>query len=253
MEIKKPIQKKIKIDTLTLESGADILIKEFNLIMNQPLLIELAILGEDNYRDALATLNFDRASFIGKLDMAEEEIMSVSDFEWIITILRIHDAKRINIQIFLEMCFKNYNIKLDLEQGKIIFTNKNNDNNVIKVTSLNYQILKDYINKIFYMEQKDESSFNTDSPLGERIAKKIAEGRKKVNAKSGQKHVLTNAISSLAVELKLPLTTVYKEFTLYQFYTQLKRQRKYDASENALRFILAGARDVEREDWSGDL
>ena len=101
--------------------------------------------------------------------------------------------------------------------------------------------MKDYSNK------KNKSSYNTQSKVAERIANKLEEGRNKINSMKNkdQKSVFCNAISSLADGLKLPLKTVYNEFTVYQFYNQLKRYQKHEEYEQLMRALLAGAKDIK--------
>lgn len=238
---------------MTLESGADILVKELNLVLNQPYLIEIAKMGQDRYLDALATINFDREQLIGTL--TEEEVMQVSNFLWIILLLKTKDEKKYNLLLFLQIIFKEYDIEINLEEFYMTLKNRNNEKNVVKITELNYDILKDYINIVCYSNKKNKSSYNTQSKVAERIAKKLEEGRNKINSMKNkdQKSVFCNAISSLAEGLKLPLGTVYKEFTVYQFYNQLKRFQKHEEYEQLMRALLAGAKDIKLESWYEDL
>lgn len=241
------------IDQMTLESGADILIKELNLVLNQPYLIDIAKMGQDKYLDALATINFDREQLIG--DLKEEEVKKVSNFLWIILLLKTKKEKQCNLILFLEIIFKEYNIRIDLENFCIFFKNRKNEKNTVKITELNFNILKGYINQVCYLNKKNKSSYNTQSKVAERIAKKIEEGRNKRNSMKNkdQKSVFCNAISSLADGLKLPLKTVYHSFTVYQFYNQLKRYQKHEEYEQLMKALLAGAKDIKLESWYDDL
>lgn len=247
------LTKEPKIDQMTLESGTDILIKELNLILNQPYLIDIAKMGQDRYLDALATINFDREQLIG--DLTQEEIEKISNFLWIMLLLKTKKEKQYNLVLFLQIIFKEYDIEIDLENFWIILKNRNNEKNTVKITDLNFNILKSYINYVCYSNKKNKSSYNTQSKVAERIAKKLEEGRNKINSMKNkdQKSVFCNAISSLADGLKLPLKIVYNEFTVYQFYNQLKRYQKHEEYEQLMKALLAGAKDIKLESWYEDL
>ena len=247
------LTKEPKIDQMTLESGTDILIKELNLILNQPYLIDIAKMGQDRYLDALATINFDREQLIG--DLTQEEVEKISNFLWIMLLLKTKKEKQYNLILFLQIIFKEYDIEIDLENFWIILKNRNNEKNTVKITDLNFNILKSYINYVCYSNKKNKSSYNTQSKVAERIAKKLEEGRNKINSvkNKDQKSVFCNAISSLADGLKLPLKIVYNEFTVYQFYNQLKRYQKHEDYEQLMKALLAGAKDIKLESWYEDL
>lgn len=247
------LTKEPKIDQMTLESGTDILIKELNLILNQPYLIDIAKMGQDRYLDALATINFDREQLIGNL--TQEEVEKISNFLWIMLLLKTKKEKQYNLILFLQIIFKEYDIEIDLENFWIILKNRNNEKNTVKITDLNFNILKSYINYVCYSNKKNKSSYNTQSKVAERIAKKLEEGRNKINSvkNKDQKSVFCNAISSLADGLKLPLKIVYNEFTVYQFYNQLKRYQKHEEYEQLMKALLAGAKDIKLESWYEDL
>ena len=247
------LTKEPKIDQMTLESGTDILIKELNLILNQPYLIDIAKMGQDRYLDALATINFDREQLIG--DLTQEEVEKISNFLWIMLLLKTKKEKQYNLVLFLQIIFKEYDVEIDLENFWIILKNRNNEKNTVKITDLNFNILKSYINYICYSNKKNKSSYNTQSKVAERIAKKLEEGRNKINSMKNkdQKSVFCNAISSLADGLKLPLKIVYNEFTVYQFYNQLKRYQKHEEYEQLMKALLAGAKDIKLESWYEDL
>lgn len=247
------LTKEPTIDQMTLESGTDILIKELNLILNQPYLIDIAKMGQDRYLDALATINFDREQLIG--DLTQEEVEKISNFLWIMLLLKTKKQKRYNLVLFLQIIFKEYDVEIDLENFWIILKNKNNEKNTVKITDLNFNILKSYINYVCYSNKKNKSSYNTQSKVAERIAKKLEEGRNKINSMKNkdQKSVFCNAISSLADGLKFPLKTVYNEFTVYQFYNQLKRYQKHEEYEQLMKALLAGAKDIKLESWYEDL
>lgn len=247
------LTKEPKIDQMTLESGTDILIKELNLILNQPYLIDIAKMGQDRYLDALATINFDREQLIG--DLTQEEVEKISNFLWIMLLLKTKKEKQYNLVLFLQIIFKEYDVEIDLENFWIILKNRNNEKNTVKITDLNFNILKSYINYVCYSNKKNKSSYNTQSKVAERIAKKLEEGRNKINSMKNkdQKSVFCNAISSLADGLKLPLKIVYNEFTVYQFYNQLKRYQKHEEYEQLMKALLAGAKDIKLESWYEDL
>lgn len=255
MEIKS-LEKVIKIDQMVLESGLPILSKELSLIFNQPRLIELAILGEENLFDAIATINFDKEALKSIEEIDEETIENSTDFLWMFVILKNNSNKLNNLILLLQILFKDYEIILIPDNMEFKFKNLKNEKNIVKITELNFNIFKQYFNRIFYVDRKSKNTYNPKNKHAEKIAKKLEEGRKKIESakKTKQSFILCNTISALAEASSLPLQTVYDKYTMVQFYTQLLRHQKHEEYNQMISAMMAGAgSDIKLENWYGDL
>lgn len=266
-ELKK--EEPITIDELTLLSGEDILVEELNLILNQPKLKEIAQMGEDIYVSALSTINFDKEKLEGSTSMSSEQLAQTTNFQWIMVLISRNPQKYKELGLLLSVIFKHYELfitqdkKQNLCTGITLFPKnvpediEEEEKNKLKIIidDSNYEILKKYLNEIFYMSKRNKSRYNTESSAAEAIAKKLEEGRQKVAAqkKKTENSALCNAISSYAIGQKESVSDIFEKYTLYQFYIQLQRSRKYDAYYSGLQAIFAGAQDIELDDWQEDL
>lgn len=253
------------IDELTLFSGEDILVEELSLILNQPKLREIAQLGESTYVSALSTINFDKNRLEGSTSMTSEELAQTTNFQWIMVLISRNPQKYAEFVLLLSIIFKQYDVYILKDPVQKLCTNialipkdiEEDKREELKfiIDDSNYEILKKYLNEIFYMSKKNKSNYNTDSKAAEAIAKKLEEGRQKVAAqkKKSESSVLCNAISSYAVGQKIDVSDVFEKYTLYQFYVQLHRSRKYDAYTTGLQALFAGAQDIELDSWQEDL
>lgn len=249
------LSSKIEVNQMSLESGIDILSKELSLIFKQPKLIEISQLGENNFIDALATINFDKNILKDSPDFTQEQLDKTSDFLWIMIIIKNNKNKFNNLLLLFQIIFRDYEVIINIKDLNLTFISKKNSKNIVKIADINFPILKQYINEIFHLNKKSKSSYNPTNKHAERIAKKLEKGRQKVKTMKGEGEgsALCNGISSLAVALHLPISTVYEKYTIYQFHNQLARYQKQEEYGNQVGAMLAGASDIKITNWYEDL
>lgn len=248
--------KQPELDSMTLSSGIDVLAPELNLIINQPKLIEIAAMTEGRYQDAIAILNLDIET-LKKIntDVNPEEFDKQPILFWIMVLIKMNEQRLYNVLLLLQMMFKAYEVSIDLEKNCFNFISRQNEKNIITVNALNFETFKFYINEILYINKKNKSQYNVENEHAKKIAEKLEKSRAKINAQKnkGQKSVLSNMISAYAEAQHLPIGKVYEQFTMHQFYTQFLRYQKHEEQQRGVQAILAGAQDIELQDWYGDL
>lgn len=243
--------KDIKIQDELLFSGAPILIDKLNILIYQPKLIEYAVCGG---QEALQI--FLR---IISLEPSLEDLNNYPGIKEldIISIIISREKKLNNVfYSFMNLFFKDFNIKTDEKDGHyiLLFENKEIKDMVIHINNLDFLLISHYIKIILDINTDNKNgnkdNFNPDSDKAREIKEKMKKGENIRNRIRNKNHsFLFNAISTFAAEQKMPVELVYNNFTLFQFYTQYKRMNAKLSYEMGIKAILAGAKDVEIPNW----
>ena len=103
---------------LALMCGIDIPLPEFQLILHQPTIKEIAYLGEDNFFSALTYLCLNKNSLITDKKLQSE----VTNFQVLMEVLKDPKIKEIkqNILLLFKILFQDY--KTIMTPNSIIFT-----------------------------------------------------------------------------------------------------------------------------------
>ena len=249
-------------------SGLYIPISELQLTIHQPRLYELALLTESIYTKALATLIITKDHYkkaIEESATTDEEKARVHLLDALYNIDLVFNSIvnsqeiYLAVQMLLMILFPDYNIIIDLEKRYIQFTSKKDDNPVVVINRLNYNKLLFYIKEVFNINKDGSAALSSSkyNPVGknaERIAAKLEERAKRLASMKKHKHsALCNSVSTLAVALKIPIEEVYQKYTLIQLHNQLARFNKQDEYYTSVKYALAGAKDVEINDWRMDI
>lgn len=250
-----------KIDYLTLLCGEDILLRDFNLIIHQPKIKEISLIGEESFFKMASFLSIDKQTVIDTLceTMNREEVESVykdlTDYEIFYSLASVDSNKEFNmrdsaIQIFMVL-FPDYNSSF--EENGIYFITK--ENNFIVIDKHKYSEFREYIKEVLGMSGSDgEDEYNPVSDKAKEIAEKL-KARKKRLAKNKEKNIniIANYVSSLSIGVAGYNLEKVSNMTLYQVYDQMQRYSQWRDSEFRISMQLAGAKDVENKDWYGEL
>lgn len=250
-----------EVDKLLLLSGQDIPIPELKLTIHQPLLSELALLNEGNYLNAASMFSITADALLQREGISEQETMLLKNsmnLDIIFSFLKSKQSSYLNFCMLLLILFPKYQTIVDLESETIKFI-KLGTEELIVVNKLNFRILAFYVKLVFNII-KEETNYNNYNPQSDH-ARKIME-RMKQNAEKIAKLThkgeegsspLCNAISSVSAALHIPIREVYDKYTLIQLYDQLNRFRKYEEYHHLLSATLAGAKDVDIQNWMGNI
>lgn len=246
---------KLNIQDTLLQSGKPILIKELNLLIYQPKLIEFILNGGE-----------EAIQYFLKIISLEPSIEDLQNFPGIkeLDIIYAITNKKENIKLkeifdsFMLLFFKDFNIQFEIkkEHAVLVFKNKNiNTMPPIMINNLDFLILKKYIEVILNIDSSEnKESFNPDSEKAKEIKAKLDRGKALRDKIRNKNHTfLFNAISSFAIEQKMSIEYITDNFTLYQFYIQYLRMNSKINHDNGLRAMLAGAKDVKLPDWQGSI
>ncbi|MBO5423881.1 MAG: hypothetical protein J6A25_00040 [Lachnospiraceae bacterium] len=252
-----------KFDYLTLLVGEDILLKEFNLILHQPRIRDISIIGEENFFKMLSFLFIEKENIINvlseKKDRAEVEAVykDLTDYEIFYSTAASDKQQEGEIsiregatQIFM-LLFPDYHISF--EENGIFYSDK--DNNYRIISKHDYSILRDQIKEVLCLDGLGgEEDYNPADDRAREIAEKLKARKKRLAKDKGKKKdMIANYVSSLSIALPNSSINYVSSLTLFQLYDQLKRYGAYKDSELRLQAHMAGAKDVEQKDWLGPL
>jgi hypothetical protein len=239
------------IDELLLLSGTDVPFADAHINIRQPLIREIAFIGEENFFMGCQLLNFskDLLSQEDRISLADTD-----DFDILMSILCSTDAslQQVSATMVLALLFPEYSVSFEPDG---IYLLKGEDLSVIN--SENFAGFKEILSEmVFYPDSKKEE-FKPANEKAQAIADKLKKGREKLAAikNPGDKKisVLSRYSSILAIGLRMDLG-IFLNQTVYQLYDQFKRFQMYQAFDINLKARLAGASDLEEVDnWMDDI
>ena len=201
---------------LALFTGVDIPIPECGIIVHQPTIKEISMIGEKQFLTGAQMLCIDKDS----LKQDGKDLSNTSNFQVFMTIISAEEMKETKAAIIEAM-------SLIVPNSKITFTPRSlllnyNGTNII-IDEGNFEYFQDILRQVFCLKKKEEE-FNPANAAAARIAEKIKKGRQKVARLKGDDvgSIYARYISALAIGLHLPLDSLIN-YTIYQIQDLLER------------------------------
>lgn len=228
---------------LALFTGVDIPIPECQLIIHQPTIKEISMVGEKQFLTGIQIFCIDKEQF--KRDGSD--LSNTSNFQIFMTIMSEKDAKETKEAV-------KEALSLVIPNGKITFTPRAlllnyNGANII-IDEGNFEYFQTILRQVFCLKKK-EDDFNPVNEQARKIAEKIKKGRERIAKLKGDDigSVYARYLSALSIGLKMPITTLVN-YTVYQVLDSLERFGLYTNWDLDIRSRLAGAKaDGKPEDW----
>lgn len=240
-------------DYLTLYSGVDIVLKETNVIMHQPTIKEIAMLGEDNLFILLQLINLDKDSVFGDETKANE----VSNLDIFLRLINVErqDLREVAAQFFT-LLFKDYKVEFLEKEIKLTFNEQ--EDVVVSINKDSYEEVKKTINDIFMIHSIDENA-SKDKATQKLVAKfkkrKEILTKKKQNLQTDEEKMgeIPSAIASMVSVLSIGNNISTQEILNYNYlrlcvdYKKLVTKVQYDSVD---RYRIAGAKiEHDPDNW----
>ena len=231
---------------LAMICGTDIPVESCQLVLHQPRIEEIALIGERTFFSGAQTLCLHKAMFI------EDKVLlaTTTNFQIFMMIMSEKEAKEKKDAVIDVLT-------LLLPEYQVLFTPnsmllRKNDESIL-IDENNFEDLQAELRKIFCMNDgpMDQQSFNPANDKAKEIAKKIMAGRKKVAEQKGNANssVFTQYISMLTIGLHISMLEL-KKLTMFQLYDLVERFMLWTNWDIDLRSRLAGAKpDEHPENW----
>lgn len=212
---------------LALACGIDYLVEELNLVVHQPKIKEVALLGTKDFNSGIACLFLDKSVPFPDPNIAK----LVDDFDFFINVLtdaRMKEQKKIVLQV-LSLFFPKYDITFTPQSILL----KEEDNEItVTIDRNNFAIFRQVIGQIVCFSDAEKGpEYNPQSKKAKEIANKLKRGRR-IAAESKNKegtdnsHAIERQLSILSVGLQMPISYLV-DLTLYQFYDLNTRYQYY--------------------------
>lgn len=228
---------------LALMCGTDIPIPECQLIIHQPRMREIALIGEEDFFTGIQCLNLNKMMF----SQGENILQNSSNFQIFTMIMTDVEAKdkKTAVQQVLSLLFPNEHIFIT-PRSLIIGAGI--------IDEQNFDIFQEHIKEIFCLRSQsvNQNTFNPADAEAKRIAEKIMRGRKRVAEINGEANVsiFSQYISALTVGLHSMSLQEIMDLTMFQLYDLIERYQLYLNWDIDIKSRLAGAKpDSKPENW----
>lgn len=227
---------------LGLMTGVDLPIPECKIVIHQPTIKEISMVGEREYLQGIQVLCIQK-----RLD--DKDLSNITNFQLFMTILsqeETKDNKEYVVQA-LNLLFPQYTVSFT---PRSLLFNLNEE--TIIIDEDNFEQLQAVIRQICCLSGKSEDTFNPANDAAAEIAKKLMRGRERVaalKAAENDSSILGLYVSILTVGLHIPLDQIVN-WTMYQLYDILERYSLFTSWDIDIRSRLAGGKsDSEPDNW----
>ena len=236
---------------LAMMCGTDLPVPECQLIVHQPRIYEIALLGEQDFFIGAQCLTLNKSMFVTE---GKDVLDNINNFQIFMMVMNEKEAKdkKTSTQQVLQLLFPNYKI---LFTPRALVINKEGSN--ITIDEQNFEQLQKIFKMIFCASSgpMDQQSFNPSNDRAREIAEKLMKGRARIAAEKGEANtsVLSQYISILSVGLHVALSDLM-DLTMFQLYDLIERYNLYLSWDIDLRSRLAGGKpDRHPDNWMKNL
>lgn len=226
--------------------GSDLPVPECQLVIHQPRIRDIALIGEKTYFEGAQYLCIDKLM----ISQDESVLENTSNFQVFMTIMNQKEQREIkkSVQQVLSLLFPNNRV-LFTPRSLILSKEGNED---VLIDENNFELLQEVFRQVFgYSQNTDSNNYNPQNAAAAEIARKLMRGRQRIAAEKGsQDTTLGQYISSLVIGLNAMSLNDVIDLTLYQLYDLVQRYTLYVNWDLDIRTRLAGGTpDKPPENW----
>ena len=230
---------------LALMTGVDFPVSALNLIIHQPTIKEISMVGEQDFFMGVQVLCVDKKQYTQD-PLVLTQFTNFDIFMSIINEKEAFDKKYASLQV-LTLLFPQY--KIDFLPRSILL--RQDEENII-IDEGNFEFLQRVVSEIFCLKKEEKETFNPQSSKAKEIAQKLMQARKKVAEQKISEHsgsTLGLYLSVLSIGCSMSLDQVI-QLTMYQLYDLIERYHLYISWDIDIRSRMAGAKgDKPIENW----
>ena len=245
------------INKLLLLSGNDIPFEEAKIIIHQPIIKQIAYIGEDAFYSGCQYLNFSKNNLS---DEDKNRLDYLSDFEVLMTIMKDKNIaikkRKICVQLVLLLLFPDYTVNF---LPMSIMLSKKTDAGLEQhlIDKNNFESFRNIVSEMFCLKQtqSNQKKYNPGGIHSQAIVNKFKERERKLaklknQGKQNNKiSILYQYISILAVGQQKDINTLL-QYSVYQLFDEFHRFRKKQEFDYYVEAKMAGAKDLDEiENW----
>lgn len=231
--------------TLALMCGVDIPIPECQLVLHQPKIQEIALIGEQKFFEGVQCFCIDK----NMISQDKSLLSEVSNFQIFMTIMHEKETrdKKDAVQELALILFPG--MKMTLLPQSILFSGNDMQ---CAVDENNFDNIVQIIKMIFCLDKTDAKQYVAANKKAQEIADKIMRGRQRLAQEKGGKSdsMLSQYLSVLTVGLNSMSLKDMCNLTIFQLYDLIERYSLYINWDIDIRSRLAGGKpDKEPDNW----
>ena len=231
---------------LALICGTDIPVPGCQIVVHQPKIKEIALIGETDFFMGAQCLCVNKSMY----SQDESLLENTSNFQIFMTIMSEKETKdkKVAVMQLFSILFPDY--KIILTPRSILF---NNSIDKIMIDESNFDILQEILKEIFcFKSGHGQDSYNPAGDKAREIAEKLMRGRQRIAAEKGEDKgsALVQYTSALAVGLNSMSLNDVINLTIYQLYDLVQRYSLFVNWDLDVRTRLAGGKpDSQPDNW----
>ena len=230
--------------------GTDLPVPECQLIIHQPIIKEISLLGEQEFFIGAQCLTLNKSMFVQDKEVLE----NINNFQIFMMVMNEKEAKdkRNATQQVLQLLLPSYKV---LFTPRTLIFSQEGQNTIIDET--NFEFFQEVLKLVFCAKNgpMDQQSFNPENQKAREIAEKLMRGRARIAAEKGGSNssVLSQYLSILTIGTSMQLQNLM-DLTMFQLYDLIERYDLYINWDIDLRSRLAGGKpDKHPDNWMKNL
>ena len=232
---------------LALQCGIDLPVPECQIVLHQPKIYEIGLIGETDFFAGVQCLCLYKSMFI----QGKEDLSDINNFQIFMTIMQEKESKdkKEAVKLVLSLLLPDYNILFTPNSLVLQPHNKDQENKTIDIS--NFEQLQEILRLVFCMKEgpMTQQAFNPKGQKAKEIAEKLMKGRERIAAENGSNNtsIFSQYMSILETGLHFP-PSVLKDMTMYQLYDQVERFMLKMAWDQDVAIRLAGGKPDDKPD-----
>lgn len=232
---------------LSLMAGTDIPIPDCQIVLHQPSIKEIALIGEKEFFTGIQCLCIDK-----ELCFQDEFLLAnTTNFQVFMTVMNEKQTadKKQAVTSVLTVLFPTY--KVLFTPRSLVFTS---EQGTAMVDENNFEALQEALANVFCLHKSDQGKFNPANDAAKKIADKLKRGRQRVAQQKASENegasMFVQYLSILTVGLNSMSLQDCINLTMYQMYDLVERYTLYVNWDIDMRSRLAGAKpDKPVDNW----
>ena len=232
---------------LAMMCGTDLPVPECQLVIHQPKIKEIALLGEQDFFIGAQCLTLNKSMFITEGKDVLSDINNFQIFMMVMNEKEAKDKKTSTLQV-LQLLLPSYKVMFTPRSIVLIQDGKN-----ITIDENNFDFFQEILKMVFCTRNgpMDQQSFNPQGDKAREIAEKLMRGRARIAAEKGEinSSVFSQYLSILTIGTSMQLQNLM-DLTMFQLYDLVERYNLYITWDIDLRSRLAGGKpDRHPDNW----
>ena len=230
---------------LTLMCGTDYPVPECQLVIHQPRIKEISLIGESDFFSGIQCLCLNKSMFVKD----ESLLANTNNFQIFMTIMSEKEAadKKFAVQQVCTLLFPKH---------RVMFTPRSvllsGEGSSVMIDENNFEFLQKALTDICCLKTgpMDQQSFNPANNKAREIAEKLMRGRQRVAAQKGSNNIsiFSQYLSILTVGLGSMSLQDAMDLTMFQLYDLVERYMLYINWDMDIRCRLAGGKPENQPD-----